>query len=66
MDLDPALRWTRLDVHGATGGGPFDDEGWVDFTAHRRGADGARGTQRENSRFRREDGRWYYVDGVLA
>jgi SEC-C motif-containing protein len=66
VDLDPALRWTRLDVHGVTGGGPFDDEGWVDFTAHRRGPDGARGAQRENSRFRREDGRWYYVDGVLA
>ncbi|WP_298584790.1 YchJ family protein [uncultured Kocuria sp.] len=66
VGLNPALRWTRLDVHGVTGGGPFDAEGWVDFTAHWRGAGGTRGTQRENSRFRREDGRWYYVDGVVA
>jgi SEC-C motif domain protein len=66
LELDPALRWYRLDIHGVSRGGPFDDEGWVDFTAHHRGAPGSgtRGSQRENSRFVREDGRWSYVDGV--
>lgn len=66
VELDPALHWYRLDVHGATAGGPFDTEGRVDFTAHWRAAAGARGTQRESSRFRREDGRWFYVDGTPA
>lgn len=64
VDLDPALRWYRLDVHGATGGGPFDAEGRVDFSAHWRGTGGVRGTQREHSRFVREGGRWFYVDGI--
>ncbi|MCD1145279.1 YchJ family protein [Kocuria sp. LUK] len=66
LELDPGRRWYRLDVHGTAAGGPFDDEGWVDFTAHWRGAPGTgqRGAQRESSRFVREDGRWYYVDGV--
>ena len=66
LELDPALRWYRLDVHGTSGGGPFDDEGRVDFTAHWRGPAGARGAQRESSRFRREGGRWFYVDGTVA
>lgn len=68
VDLDPELRWYRLDVHGATGGGPFEDWGTVDFTAHYRpvpGADGPRGSQRENSRFRRVDGQWLYLDGAI-
>lgn len=66
VDPDPALQWYRLDVHGTTGGGPFDTEGRVDFSAHWRGASGARGAQREHSRFLREQGRWFYVDGTPA
>lgn len=64
VEPDPGVRWYRLDVHGGSGGGPFEDEGRVEFSAHWRGAAGARGRQREDSRFVREDGRWFYVDGV--
>jgi SEC-C motif-containing protein len=63
MDLDPAVRWTRLDVLAVTGGGPFDTAGTVEFRAHHR-LDGVSGTQHEVSRFVREDGRWLYVGPV--
>lgn len=68
VDLDPGLRWHRLDINETTGGGPFEEWGTVDFTAHyrpRSGAQGPKGAQRENSRFRRVDGRWLYLDGSL-
>ncbi|ROZ62200.1 hypothetical protein EDL96_10965 [Kocuria soli] len=68
IGLDPDLRWYRLDINGTTGGGPFEDWGTVDFTAHYKpapGSDAPRGVQRENSRFRRVDGVWLYLDGTL-
>lgn len=61
LSLDAGTFWTRLDIFGTTGGGPFDDEGTVHFMAQYRSADG-RGRQEENSRFVRENGCWYYVD----
>ncbi|BCW64817.1 hypothetical protein StoSoilB22_37900 [Arthrobacter sp. StoSoilB22] len=62
MDLDPDMEWRRLDIVSATGGGPLDTTGTVEFAAHYR-LDGERGVQRELSRFVREDKRWFYVDG---
>lgn len=49
-------RWYRLDILGTTKGGPLDHTGTVEFEAFYRG-----GSQRENSSFVREQGRWYYV-----
>jgi SEC-C motif domain protein len=63
LDLDPAVRWTGLEVGATTGGGLFDTEGTVTFRAHSR-ASGQEHVQAEHSRFRRVDGRWVYVDGV--
>ena len=65
LDLDPQQRWLHLNVESWSGGGPFDIEGTVGFTAVYRGPDG-RGELRELSRFVREDGRWYYVDGAIG
>jgi len=71
VDRDAAARWSRdsqwlgLEILATSAGGPTDGEGFVEFIA--RGA--TRGTpfaQRERSRFRRVDGRWYYVDGVVV
>lgn len=71
VDRDAVARWSRdtqwlgLEIVATRAGGPTDDEGTVEFVA--RGATG--GTpfaQRERSRFRRSDGRWYYVDGTTA
>jgi SEC-C motif-containing protein len=63
LELDPAVRWTGLDVLATTGGGLLAVEGTVEFRAHHLAA-GVRGHQHENSRFTREDGRWRYLDGV--
>lgn len=65
LDLDPALRWYRLDVLTTTGGGPFDTRGTVEFRAHDRHPDGP-GTLHEISRFVHEDGTWRYVDGSTS
>jgi SEC-C motif-containing protein len=62
IDFDPALRWERLEILGATEGGPFHSEGTVEFRAHYR-AGRTPSSLHENSRFRREDGAWVYVDG---
>ena len=62
LELDRGMGWRRLDILSTGGGGPFDSAGTVEFKAHYR-YDGARGVLHEVSRFVREDGRWYYVDG---
>lgn len=63
LDLDPAVRWTGLEVLSTSGGALLAAEGTVEFRAHRV-AGGVAGSQHEHSRFAREDGAWRYVDGV--
>ena len=62
LALDPGRRWIFLEVVGTGRGGMLDTDGTVEFRAHYR-LDGRSGTQQELSRFVREDGRWYYLDG---
>ncbi|BDZ38153.1 YchJ family protein [Microbacterium suwonense] len=64
LDLDPRVRWVRLDILDTEQGGPFDTEGIVEFEAFHR-QDGVRGSLRERSRFVREDRIWLYVDGDI-
>lgn len=59
VDLDPAQRWTGLEIVSTTGGGLLHATGTVEFRAHYRG-----GVLHENSRFRKENGEWRYVDGT--
>jgi SEC-C motif-containing protein len=61
LRLDPGQEWTRLEILGRTGGGLLHAEGTVEFRAHylHRGREGF---LEENSRFRREDGHWVYLD----
>ncbi|WP_051198608.1 YchJ family protein [Gordonia shandongensis] len=59
---DPDTRWLHLAVDDVVDGSPFHTAGVVEFTAVYRDADG-RGTLRERSRFVRESGAWFYVDG---
>jgi SEC-C motif domain protein len=63
LELDPAVRWTGLDVLGTTGGGLFADEGTVEFRAWYRHA-GETGSQHEVSRFVRDGGAWRYLDAA--
>lgn len=61
LDLAP-LNWTGLEiVHEETRG----DAGVVEFVAHHK-VNGRAQKLHEVSRFVREDGRWRYVDGVIA
>jgi SEC-C motif-containing protein len=71
VDVAAATRWSRdtawagLEIVATVAGGVEDRDGIVEFIA--RGATrGAPFAQRERSRFVREDGRWYYLDGAAA
>jgi SEC-C motif-containing protein len=63
LELDPAVRWFRLDILGSTAGGLLDTEGTVEFEAHSRAGSRAH-VQHENSRFSRMAGAWVYVDSL--
>jgi SEC-C motif-containing protein len=63
LGLDPAVRWSGLEVLATTGGTLLAAEGTVEFRAHHV-VDGVAGAQHENSRFVRKGGRWLYLDGV--
>jgi len=60
LELDPDLRWYRLDIIGVHGGGTRDAAGVVEFEAHYR-SPGGPGGQHETSRFVKEHQRWYYL-----
>ncbi|GAA2787672.1 YchJ family protein [Crossiella cryophila] len=60
VDFDTDLRWTHLEILGATGGGLFHQEGTVEFNAHYRYQD-KDDRLHENSRFERVDGAWVYL-----
>ena len=57
-------RWLGLKINATTGGLAKDTTGTVEFVARYK-VDGRGHRLHENSRFVREDGRWYYTDGDL-
>lgn len=65
LELDPAQRWTGLEIIALEEGQPHDARGVVEFRARwRRGRES--GELHELSRFVRQGGRWRYVDGDIA
>ncbi|GAB2838612.1 YchJ family protein [Microbacterium insulae] len=65
IELDPAQRWTGLEIIDVEAGGSADSRGVVEFRASwRHGRD--TGMLRERSRFRRQGERWWYVDGAIG
>jgi SEC-C motif-containing protein len=60
IPFDQATDWLGLDIQGA--GMVSDDEGWVQFNARYR-VEGEVQDLHETSRFLRQAGRWYYLDG---
>ncbi|MTE17899.1 hypothetical protein F0L17_01870 [Streptomyces sp. TRM43335] len=68
LDLDPHVRWRRLEILSTTGGSPFHTEGTVAFRAHytERGRPGAPEVLEEHSRFARHEGAWVYLDALGA
>jgi len=65
LELDPDVRWYRLDIVARTGGSMFDTRGTVEFRAYYR-HDGVADQQHENSSFVRENGAWLYVNAAEA
>ena len=64
LDLEPGIRWLGLQVRAHQATGP--DSAEVEFVARSRpSASGPAQRLHERSRFVREGGRWYYVDGDL-
>ena len=63
VGFDPTQRWVGLEVVATTAGGLLDAEGTVEFRA-RYEQGGRPGVLHEESRFRREAGRWTYVGPV--
>jgi SEC-C motif-containing protein len=64
LDLDPGLRWTGLEIVDAVDPGEEATRGVVEFRAHWRDA-GTTGVLAERSRFVRQSGRWWYLDGKI-
>jgi SEC-C motif domain protein len=63
LELEPATKWLGLEVRAHR---PIDaDHAQVEFVARCRVGGGRAVRLHERSRFVREDGRWYYVDGDL-
>ena len=62
--FEPALRWLGLTIKRHMR--HDDDHATVEFIARYRVGGGSAGRLHETSRFVREDGRWYYVDGVVT
>lgn len=62
--FDEPVSWLGLNIVTVQGGGPEDSEGKVEFIAR---FEDSRGMQQlhERSRFLREAGVWYYVNGVF-
>jgi SEC-C motif-containing protein len=63
LDLTGNPTWRGLQIVDTVDGGADDDEGIVEFRATYREPNGGVGVQHERSRFVRENGRWFYVDG---
>ncbi len=61
LDLDPAVRWLGLSVKRHLREG--EEAATVEFVARYRIGGGSAVRLHEISRFRRREGRWYYLDG---
>ena len=60
--IDESQRWIGLKIKTVSHGGTGEDQGSVEFVARYK-VQGKAYRLQENSRFRRLDGRWYYLDG---
>lgn len=64
IELDPAQRWTGLEIVAADDVGPGVTRGTVEFRAAWR-LGRRSGVLHERSRFVRQADTWWYLDGVI-
>ena len=58
-------KWLGLKILSAEKGGPNDSEGTVEFQALYE-MDGLRDNHHEKAKFKKQDGRWLYVEGEIV
>lgn len=63
LRINPAVRWLGLEVKCASEDG---DAATVEFIARSKRGGSPAERLHETSQFLREDGRWFYVDGVFS
>jgi len=63
-NLARSAEWLGLEIQATSGGGETDQTGTVEFATRYKKA-GQLHVHHEKSEFRREDGRWVYVDGEM-
>ena len=64
-DWAASSEWTGLQLRHTEKGKEGDDEGYVEFVALFR-QEGVDKVHHETGHFKRQDGRWYYVDGTMG
>jgi SEC-C motif domain protein len=64
LSLDDATQWLGLEILDAPPVADDAKRGVVEFVARYRESTGTRGRIHERSRFVRQSGRWWYLDGV--
>jgi SEC-C motif-containing protein len=64
IELDPAIRWTRLQIRRVHAGASSDSDGQVEYIAVFK-RQGKAHRLHELSRFVSEGKKWFYVDGDL-
>lgn len=60
-----ASRWLRLEIVSTTKGAATDKEGTVEFKAYYTDETGQPQIHHERSNFRKELGKWFFVDGTI-
>lgn len=65
IEADEKLRWLGLKIKQTEKGGLGDTDGIVEFVARYK-IDGRGHRLHEISNFVRENGRWFYVDGIMV
>jgi SEC-C motif-containing protein len=64
LQEDTTTKWIGLDIKGTNLGTEQDEQGTVEFVARCK-INGKAERLHENSRFRKENGKWYYLDGNI-
>ena len=59
-------QWQRLEIISKTAGEATDKQGTVEFKAYFSDENDSPKIHHENSNFRKELGRWFFVDGIIS